>query len=86
MKEPADREALARRLTQRLLSLRPDAAYDQLRAVFLEDEEAIPEISHNFGPGGFDELSHDRLFARLMVASEQQLQRLARRLSVEIED
>jgi hypothetical protein len=80
---PAERDALAGRLTRSLLELRPDDAYDQIRVVFLEDEEAIPEISHDFGKSGFDELAFEALYARLIRASEQQLRRLARRLGVQ---
>ena len=53
---PEERDETARRLAEALLVLPRDAAFDQIRVVFLEDEEAIPEISHDFGPSGFDEL------------------------------
>ena len=76
----AERDELARRLALALLALPRDGAYDQIRVVFLEDEEAIPEISYNHG---FDELSFGPLHARLLRGSEQQLRRLARRLGVE---
>ena len=78
----ANRDDLARALVNALLALKPDEAFDQIRAVFLEDEEAIPEISHDFGGSGFDELALEPLYARLLRGSEQQLNRLARRLGV----
>ena len=76
------RDEIARTLASALLALTRDEAFDQLRVVFLEDEEAIPEISHDFGPSGFDELAFEPLYARLMQASDQQLNRLARRLNI----
>jgi hypothetical protein len=79
---PAERDELARRLAHALLALKRDDAYDQIRVVFLEDEEAIPEISHDFGSTGFDQLAFEPLYARLRSGSEQQLRRLARRLGV----
>jgi hypothetical protein len=78
------RRALVRELAEGLLRLRRDEVFDQIRVVFLEDEEAIPEISHDFGPSGFDELALEPLQARLLLASEQQLNRLARRLGLSV--
>lgn len=75
-----ERDALARTLANALLALPRDTAFDQIRVVFLEDEEAIPEISHDFGGSGFDELAFEPLRERLLQGSEQQLRRLARRL------
>jgi hypothetical protein len=80
--DAAKRNELARVLANALLSLRRDEAFDQIRVVFLEDEEAIPEISHDFGGSGFDELAFAPLYTRLLRASDQQLNRLARRLNV----
>ena len=80
--DAVQRDALARALANALLSLKRDEAFDQIRVVFLEDEEAIPEISHDFGVSGFDELAFEPLYQRLLRASDQQLNRLARRLSV----
>jgi hypothetical protein len=80
----ADRGRLSRKLAEALLALPRDDAFDHLRVVFLEDEQAIPEISHDFGPSGFDELTLDALCSRLVLGSEQQLQRLARRLAIDI--
>ena len=79
-----DRSALAARLAQAVLALKRDDALDHLRTVFLEDEQAIPEISHDFGPSGFGELTFDALYARLTLGSDQQLRRLARRLAVDM--
>ena len=79
-----DRPEAATRLAQALLALPRDDAFDHLRIVFLEDEQAIPEISHDFGPSGFDELTFEALHSRLVLGSDQQLRRLARRLSVDI--
>ena len=81
---PADRSRLAEKLAEVLLALPRDDAFDHLRSVFLEDEQAIPEISHDFGPSGFDELTFDALCSRLVLGSEQQLRRLARRLAIDI--
>jgi len=78
----AKREDLAGELAHALLSMTRDEAFDQIRVVFLEDEEAIPEISHDFGDGGFDELTFEPLYARLLRGSDQQLDRLAWRLGV----
>jgi len=77
-----NREALARALANALLALKRDEAFDQIRVVFLEDEEAIPEISHDFGGSGFDELAFEPLYVRLLRGSDQQLHRLAKRLNV----
>jgi len=79
------RSEVATRLSQALLALPRDDAFDHLRIVFLEDEQAIPEISHDFGPSGFDELTFEALHSRLVLGSEQQVRRLARRLAVELE-
>jgi hypothetical protein len=79
---PEERDTFARALAKALLALPRNDAFDQIRVVFLEDEEAIPEISHDFGGSGFDELSFEPLYARLMRGSEQQLRRLARRLGI----
>ena len=81
----ADRRGLSQMLAGALLALPRDDAFDHLRIVFLEDEQAIPEISHDFGPSGFDDLTFDALCARLVLGSEQQLRRLARRLAVDID-
>jgi hypothetical protein len=80
---PDERNKLARALAHALLALPRNDAFDQLRVVFLEDEEAIPEISHDFGASGFDELAFEPLYTRLLRGSEQQLRRLARRLGVQ---
>ena len=80
-----DRSEFAGKLAQALLALPRDDAFDHLRIVFLEDEQAIPEISHDFGPSGFDELTFEALSARLVHGSEQQLRRLARRLAVDVQ-
>ena len=83
--EAVKRDTLARALAKALRALTPDEAFDQIRVVFLEDEEAIPEISHDFGTSGFDELAFEPLHARLLRGSDQQLNRLARRLSISTE-
>ena len=83
--DDAKRGALARALATALLALKRDDAFDQIRVVFLEDEEAIPEISHDFGASGFDELAFEPLYRRLLRGSDQQLNRLARRLGVSID-
>jgi hypothetical protein len=80
----ADRSRLSQKLAEALLALPRDDAFDHLRIVFLEDEQAIPEISHDFGPSGFDELTFDALCSRLVLGSEQQLRHLARRLAIDI--
>lgn len=80
--DAANRDALARALADALLALPRDEAFDQIRVVFLEDEEAIPEISHDFGGISFDELAFEPLYERLRRGSDQQLNRLARRLGL----
>ena len=80
-----DRGRLSGNLAEALLALPRDEAFDHLRIVFLEDEQAIPEISHDFGPSGFDEFTFEALCSRLVLGSEQQLRRLARRLHVDVE-
>ena len=80
--DAGERDTLACALANALLLLKRDEAFDQIRVVFLEDEEAIPEISHDFGASGFDELAFEPLYRRLLVASDQQLRRLSRRLNV----
>jgi hypothetical protein len=77
-----EKQAVAAALTKALLALKRDEAFDQIRVVFLEDEEAIPEISHDFGVSGFDELAFEPLYGRLLRGSDQQLNRLAKRLNV----
>jgi hypothetical protein len=84
LQQDEDKKTLVRELTLALLNLTRDEAYDLLRQVFLEDEEAIPEISFNHG--GFDELAFEPLYARLIRGSGQQLRRLARRLAIAVDE
>jgi hypothetical protein len=78
-----EQDALARRLAFELSSVSRNRALDTLRAAFLEDEMAIPEISFDFGLGGYDDLSVESLYEGLRREPAVKLRRLAKLLGVE---
>jgi hypothetical protein len=80
---PLEDEQLSQKLAQALTKVSRDRALDALRAAFLEDEMAIPEISFDFGLGGYDDLSYEALREALRREPAVKLRRLAKLLGVE---
>ena len=80
---PIEDEPLPRNLAHALSTISRDRALDALRAAFLEDEMAIPEISFDFGLGGYDDLSYEALCEALKREPAVKLRRLAKLLGVE---
>ena len=81
---PLEDERLPRDLAQALGRISRDRALDALRAAFLEDEMAIPEISFDFGLGGYDDLSYEALYEALSREPAVKLRRLAKLLGVDV--
>ena len=80
-----ENDRLCQDLARTLSSIRRDLALDSLRAAFLEDEMAIPEISFDFGLGGYEDLTYEALHTALRREPYVKLKRLAKLMGVAVD-